>query len=647
MKRKFILNVLVLIVLSAILNTNTYSQTEPEIVNVLLLNSYHDGYIWSNELKKGVNDVLDSSFEEYIIRTEHMDTKNVSSDAYFKELSELYKYKFKPDAFDIIISADDNALKFLLQYRDSLFPDTPVFFCGVNTLGAHNLENVQNIYGVVEKSSIVDTVKVAIKQNSNIENIYVVVDDTITGRSTKADIRRDMSGYNEDLNLVILEDRTIFEIQEYLRTVEPDKSIAIQSFYVVDVDGEVYPLEYTAQLLIDASPVPVYALFPFGFGSGTVGGKFVDGYSQGKRATEMAVGYLDGNRYEGAEFVVDDSYNQYFFDYEVMDKFDLDMSVLPENSIIINNQSSFYIRHQSVINTSLIIFFALVIYVMILRLQLATQTQKITKTQKDLMQSERMASLGRLVAGVAHEVNTPIGIGVTLASHMKESTKSIQEIYNDKQMKQSDLEQFLDIMQTNSELLLSNMLKASELIQSFKRVAVDQTSDKHREINLSIYLDEILNSLKSELKRNHVEVKVSCQDGMILWTHAGAIYQIVLNLIMNSIIHGFEGREDGLIEITAGVMTDSKSKSVSIKYRDYGTGMSKTELDQIYEPFFTTKRHEGGSGLGMHIVYNLVAQSLNGTIECTSAPQAGTEFLILFPFESPEIDFEADGNSSL
>lgn len=618
---------------------NTQSELgQEEQLNILLLNSYHDGYVWSNDLKTGVKDVFDVHFKNYNMRIEHMDTKNKSTDAYLLELRDLYLTKFDEETFDLIICADDNALKFLLKYHDEVFGETPVFFCGVNTLDAHDLEGREYIYGVVEKSSIASTVDVAIKQNPELKNVYLVVDDTITGRSTKADVRRDLNAYNPNINLEIFEDMTIYEIQDAIAKLDPADSIVIQSFYVVDVDGAVYPLEYTADLLIEASNVPIYGLFNFGFGRGTVGGKFVEGYSQGTRAAEMASAYIEDASTLREQFIVDDSYNRFKFDYAVMEKYNLSVDVLPENSIIINVPESFYDRHKVVINVSLFVVFMLVIYVVALRIQIASQTMSITRTQKDLMESEKMASLGRLVAGVAHEINTPVGIGVTLASHIDSSSRAVSEMVDVGSISKQEFQEYVDDLRNTSSQLVNTMDRASELVKSFKRVAVDQTSDEHREINLCHYFEEITHSLKNELKRKDVDVRILCKNDLIIWSHAGAIYQIMLNLIMNSILHGFEGRTDGMIEISALRTTLKKNgkEIVRIKYRDFGVGMTQHTVENLYEPFFTTRRGDGGSGLGMNIVYNLVTQRLHGTIECSSAEAAGTEFVIEFPVEYPE-----------
>lgn len=607
--------------------------------NILLLNSYHDGYVWSNQTKKGVQDVLDVHFDSYTLRIEHMDTKNNSSETYMQALFDMYRVKYGKDKFDLIVCADDNALKFLLKYSKDLFDDTPVFFCGVNTLEAHNLEGAKNFYGVVEKSSTRATVEVALRQNSNIENIYLIVDDTITGRSTKNDVTREMTTYYPELNFEILENMTIGQIESFLGGLNPENTIAIHTFYVVDVDGSVYPLNYTAQRFIEASAVPVYALYDFGFGEGAIGGKIVEGYSQGTRVAEMAAAYLEDPYSIRDKYIVDDSYNRYKFDYMAMQKYDLSINALPETSIIINRPTSFYEKHKMLVNVSLIAFFLLIIYVVILRLQIASQTIKITKTQKELMESEKMASLGRLVAGVAHEVNTPVGVGVTLASHIENTTNIVLELTRENQINKNEFIKHMKDLKTTSNHLLSTLNRASDIIRSFKKVSVDQVSDEYREINVCSYLYEILGSLQSEIKRHAVDISVICDENITVKSHPGGLYQIFLNLIMNSINHGFKDRSSGIIEISLSYRKDKEGSGrnttykeaqdvLCIKYRDYGVGMDPATLKKLYEPFFTTKRDCGGSGLGMNIVYNLVTQRFNGTIKCSSAVNAGTEFEI-------------------
>jgi signal transduction histidine kinase len=184
----------------------------------------------------------------------------------------------------------------------------------------------------------------------------------------------------------------------------------------------------------------------------------------------------------------------------------------------------------------------------------------------------------------------------------------------------------LEDVDTSTALTIANLDRAAELITSFKDVAVDQTSQEQRKFNLKDYIDETLLSLQPKLKKTNHNVKNICPVDIKLNNYPGALSQILTNLIMNTLIYGFDGIESGEIIIGGSL----ENGMVSLTYSDNGVGMKKKTAKQIYEPFFTTKRNFGGSGLGMHIVFNLVTQRLNGTIDCDSAPGKGTKFTIQF-----------------
>lgn len=259
--------------------------------------------------------------------------------------------------------------------------------------------------------------------------------------------------------------------------------------------------------------------------------------------------------------------------------------------------------------------------------ELSQTLENLTTTQTKLVESEKMAALGSLVAGVAHEINTPIGIGVTAASLLAEKATNFFETYQSGNMKRSDLEKFLNTATQSSTMILANLNRAAELIQSFKQVAVDQSSESKRSFKVKEYLEEILISLRAKLKTTNHKVEISCDENLTLDSYPGALSQIVTNLVMNSLIHAYDGEDAGRIEISVTV----EGKVIIFEYADDGQGISEENLSKIFEPFFTTKRGQGGSGLGLHIVYNLVTQKLNGAIECQSQLGLGTKFIIKLP----------------
>jgi signal transduction histidine kinase len=270
--------------------------------------------------------------------------------------------------------------------------------------------------------------------------------------------------------------------------------------------------------------------------------------------------------------------------------------------------------------------------------------EALHKTLTQLNQSEKMAAIGAMVGGITHDVNTPVGIGMSAAYHLKQQVEEISRLMNSGELKRSDLVSFLDKAKESVEITYINLQRAADLIQSFKKIAVDQGSEEQRQFHLKNYLDDIFLSLQPKLKKNNHTININCPDDLLIVSIPGAFSQIITNLIMNSIIHGFEDTYSGTIVLNI-FLTDydnthshktsdiSYESTLVLDYNDNGKGISEDDLEKLFDPFFTTKRESGGSGLGTHIIYNIVTQSLNGTITCTSELQVGTKFHITIPLE--------------
>ncbi len=256
--------------------------------------------------------------------------------------------------------------------------------------------------------------------------------------------------------------------------------------------------------------------------------------------------------------------------------------------------------------------------------------KNLRKAQSRLVQSEKMAALGDLVAGVAHEISTPLGVGLMSASYLNDSTEKFYDQLKSGQLSRSEFEKYSRKAKEAASLVLNNLTQAAELLNSFKRVAVDQSDDEKRVFDLNRYLSEILISLQPKYKRTRHTIAINCPESFEINSYPGVFSQIITNLVMNSLIHGFEGIEEGRIII----LVKAEDSNLMIHYTDNGVGMNPGTVNKIFDPFFTTKRGKGGSGLGMHIVYNLVTQKLNGHIECTSVPNEGVAFKISIPIEA-------------
>ncbi|MDD5228964.1 MAG: ATP-binding protein [Methylococcales bacterium] len=252
----------------------------------------------------------------------------------------------------------------------------------------------------------------------------------------------------------------------------------------------------------------------------------------------------------------------------------------------------------------------------------------LQETQESLVQAEKMAALGGLVAGIAHEINTPIGITLTSASFLDAETQKVIELYRQGELGGDELDAYFEIAQQSTQLMTINCQRAADLIQSFKQVAVDQTSDNQREFNLKNYLEEVLLSLRPALKKTQIKVQLDCPSDLSLLSFPGAISQIVTNFIMNSLQHGYADDQRGIINLIVLTLPDDR---IELRYSDDGKGIPTEIQSKIFDPFFTTQRGNGGSGLGLNLVYNIVHQTLKGTLQVHSIEGTGTTFILNFP----------------
>jgi len=259
------------------------------------------------------------------------------------------------------------------------------------------------------------------------------------------------------------------------------------------------------------------------------------------------------------------------------------------------------------------------------------KTVELIKTREELIRSEKMASLGSLVAGVAHEINTPIGIGVTSASHLSSETQKTIGKLNNNQLAKSELYGYFETAEQSTAIILNNLFRASELIKSFKKVAVDQSTEEKRVFNLSSYIKEILLSINHKVKNRNINIEFNPQDDIEIESYPGFFYQIFTNLVFNSLIHGF--CVDTPQARTGEIMIEISrlNNDLIINYKDNGYGIKEEIINRVFDPFFTTKRGTGGSGLGLSIVYNIITQNLGGHITCESEENSGVNFIITLP----------------
>ena len=256
--------------------------------------------------------------------------------------------------------------------------------------------------------------------------------------------------------------------------------------------------------------------------------------------------------------------------------------------------------------------------------ELKATNEKMISMQRYLIQNEKMAALGNLVAGVAHEINTPIDIGITGSSHLLDITQELRKKHPAGGLHAEELDSYLEDIEKAADIVLKNLNRAGKLVKSFKQVSTDQASEPTRIFAVRDYMEEILTSLTPMIKRSHATVHTQCPAGLRMYGHPGGFAQIITNLVMNSLTHAFEPGTAGAISIKVETADDF----VHLTYSDNGKGIPPDVLPKIFDPFFTTNRGNGGTGLGLSVLYNVVSQSFGGSVDCESEPGKGTTFFI-------------------
>lgn len=262
---------------------------------------------------------------------------------------------------------------------------------------------------------------------------------------------------------------------------------------------------------------------------------------------------------------------------------------------------------------------------------------KLSETQELLMESERLSSLGRLVAGISHDVSTPLGNCNTMASFLEEETTNFIKVLESGNLKKSQLTSFIDSVKDASHSININIHRAKDLMIKFKQVSADQNNDVIRTIKLQEYIDQLVASVSPEIKRTRTSINSLCRPDLTISTHPGALGQVVTNLIINAITHGFNDRHDGEIIIEVS----GEGDTITLSIADNGHGIDNKHVDKIFDQFFTTRKEEGGTGLGLHMVKDLTENQLQGHICVDSQLKKGTKFTVTLPnLKAPEIPLD-------
>lgn len=308
---------------------------DKESKNILILNSYHKGYIWTDKITKGIEDVIKDENIDNVIRVEYMDTKMIRNDIYFEKLYQLYKYKFSNYTFDAIIASDNNAYNFLKKYHDDLFPNTPVVVCGINKHDDFLMSRNNMFTGIGETIAAKDTIEIALNIHPDTKNVFVIVDNSVTGNIFKEELTYIFNKYDSNIKFHLIQNDCLEDVIKEVKAIPQDSIIFHASPVYKEKSGELIAKEFGIKAISKSAKVPIYSFWELEIGNGFVGGKVISEYNHGKRAAKVAVQILNGIDVKNIPFE-DKSISKYYFDYNILNKFNIDKAVIPKDSIIIN-----------------------------------------------------------------------------------------------------------------------------------------------------------------------------------------------------------------------------------------------------------------------------------------------------------------------
>lgn len=377
--------VVLIVVLTNILFLNKTLSFAEETTekHILILNSYHHGYTWTDNIEKGINSILNDS--NNVIRIEYMDTKMIDDEEHLNNLYELYKHKFRDSDFDVIIASDNDAYEFLKTYHNALFQDTPVVCNGLNVYDEY-IRNKNNLFtGIVEKVDVTGTIDLALKLHPDTENIIVIADNSSLGDMSEKIVKKIVPLYKGKLNFEFIQISTMEEIIYKVKKI-PDSSIILQIGIFKDKFGELIPVEKCNRIIHEATKVPMYSYWKMHLGGGVIGGKMLDAYNEGQTVAKMAQQILNGKSISDIPFV-EESKNQYIFDNNLLKEYNINPNKLPEDSIILNLPDTFFEISKKLMYHLIFLVVVFLVYINFIRFR---DIKKLRRVEKELKEEKEI-----------------------------------------------------------------------------------------------------------------------------------------------------------------------------------------------------------------------------------------------------------------
>ena len=622
---------------------------------VLVLNSYNYSFQWTASITRGIEETLLEADPSIKIMVEFMDTKSHVTPEYYKNLEEQFHIKYSHVKFDAVITSDDNAVNFALKYRDDLFKGAPIIFCGVNN---HNLpanSNFTNMAGIFEAPDIAGSFNAALRLDPNLKTIYIVTDETTTGKSVRADAERIIIQFKDRVRLVWLQGLSMEELQDKLASLPKQSAVMLMTF-TRDRLGQAFSYNEALGHICTACTRPVYGLFDFYLGNGIVGGMLISGKYQGIMAAELAIRVMDGYNPDTIPVILQKS-NRYMFDFTEMDRFGYALNKLPPESIVINIPESVYIRYKFEIAgvIGLILFLSIIIITLITnnraRRRAESELEELNRDQETLIDQRteeltqrsqeleianyELKKLGELKTAVlntvSHDLRTPL---TSVLGFCKIIDRDFKRFFLPLCRGAEELEGMGRRISSNLSIIENEGERLTRLINDFLDLSKIESGNiawNNVSLDPAELITQCVPVLEGYFSDSGVSLKIDIKTDLPkIVADPDRLLQVLNNLVGNAA----KFTDEGKVTVTADT---TEGGWLRIEVSDTGVGIPTDEVDRIFEKFYQVCQDESateisrGSGMGLAISKRIV-EHYGGQITANSTPGQGSSFIFTIPF---------------